>query len=188
MVDQIASPAPEQKSQTGGGSKTTVIVIVVIVVLLVLSVGGWLVSRYVFGRIAETATEGIIGGITGSDVDIDKNGNTASVSSDDGSFSMSSNSEWPADMPAEIPRFTAGTVDGSAKSTSDGKSGWSISFTKVAVGGYDSYRQTLLSGGWTESSTVTSDSKMSTMENDQYYLIFTVNETESTGSLVITSK
>lgn len=187
MTDEIVNSAPEQKP-SGGGSKTTMIVIIVIVVLLVLSVGGWLVSKYVFGKIAETATEGIIGGITGSDVDIDSNGNTASVSSDDGSFSMSSTNKWPTDMPAEVSEFTAGTIDGSAKSTSDGKSGWTVSFTKVQVGAYDSYRQTLLSAGWSETGTISTDSKMSNMENDKYYLIFTVNESDNTGSLVITSK
>ena len=113
---------------------------------------------------------------------------TASISNDDGSFSMSSNNKWPEDMPTEVPKFTAGEIDGSAKSTSEGKSGWTVSFTKVIAGAYDNYVQALLSAGWNETSTINSDAKMSNMENDQYYLIFTVNEAESTGSLVITSK
>lgn len=187
MADEAISPAPQQKPSTGG-SKTTTIVIVVVAVLLVLSVGGWLVSKYVMGKIAEKATEGIIGGITGNDVDLDAEGNVANISNEDGSFSVSSTNKWPTDMPAEVPEFTVGTIDGSAKSTANEGSGWTVSFAKVQTGAYDSYRQALLSAGWSETGTVSTDSKMSNMENDKYYLIFTVNESDNTGSLAITSK
>jgi len=187
MADETIGPAPQQKP-SGGKSKTTTIVIVIIVVLLILSIGGWLVSKYIMGKVAEKATEGILGGITGSDVDLDAEGNAAKISSDDGSFEISAGGKWPSDIPSDVPQFTAGAIEASSKSTAGEGGSWSISFTKVQADAYDSYRQALLSAGWNETGTVTTDSKISNMENDKYYLIFTVNESDNTGSLIVTSK
>jgi len=187
MTDvQVQSPAPEQKP-SGGKSNTTTIVIVIVVVL-VLGIGGWLISRYLAGRLAQEATEGIIGGIIDSKVDLDSGGNVAKVTSDDGSFEINAGGKWPSDMLSEVPEFTAGVIEASSKSTIDGGAGWSLSFTKVKAGAYESYREQLLGKGWSETGTVTTDSKISNMENDNYYLIFTVNESDSTASLIVTSK
>lgn len=186
----MAEEQPTTPSSSGDskGASGTRIAIIVIIAIAVVGIGGWLISRYVLNKVAETATEGILSEITGGDVDVDSSGNTASISSEDGSFSMTANNEWPTDMPTEVPKFTAGEIDGSAKSTSEEKSSWTVSFTKVIAGAYDNYVQTLLSAGWSETSAISSDAKMSNMENDRYYLILTINETDQTGSLIVSEK
>ncbi len=188
MAEENASsaPAPEQKSSSG--KNTTLIVIIIVVVLVVLGVGGWLASRYIMGKLAEKATEGIIGGITGSDVDINTGGDGAKITNNDGSFEVSTDKKWPSDIPSEVPKFTDGTIEASSSTTVNDGSGWSISFVKVTSGAYENYRQQLLSAGWTETGTVSTEAKMSTMENDKYNLIFSIDESDATGSLVVTAK
>jgi hypothetical protein len=183
---EVQTSAPEQKT-SGGRSKTTTIVIV-IVVILVLGTGGWLVSKYLAGRLAKEATEGILGGITDSKVDLDSEGNIAKITDDDGSFEISAGGKWPSDIPTEVPEFTAGIIESSSKSKVDEKGGWSLLFSKVETGAYESYKQQLLAKGWSETSAITTNSKIANMENDKYYLVFTVDESDSTGSLVISDK
>lgn len=177
----------EVSKVVGSKRNTTTIIIVVVAVLLFLSIGGWLISKYLMNKAAEEATEEIMGSITGSEVDTNQD-ESASFSTEDGSFSMSSNNEWPDNMPSEVPQFSLGTIDGSAKSTSGEEAGWTVSFTEVKSGAYESYRQELIDAGWKETGTVTTDSKISNMENDKYYLIFTVNESDNTGSIIVTSR
>ena len=164
------------------------IVIIVIVVLAILSIGGWLVSKYVLNRVAEETAESIFEGATGGEVDIDSSGENVSFSSEDGSFSVSGDKTWPTDMPSSVPEFKYGTVEASSKSSSDDGSGWTVSLVKVKAGAYDSYKQDLVGASWTESGTITSEMKMANMENDEYYLTFTVDESDNTGSLIVTVK
>ncbi len=178
------SPAPSGNGKSGSNKTITIVV----VVIAILAVGGWLAQGY-FARIAaKNTTESIIGGLTGSDVELDSEGNVAKVTTDDGSFEMNQTAKWPSDMPAEVPEFTAGVIESSAKSTATGSAGWTISFKSVQTGAYSSYREQLLAKGWNETGTYESDAKMTNMENDKYYLIFTTEETDFTGSLMVSTK
>ncbi len=178
------SPAPSGESKPTGKSGVNKTVIIVVIVVLILAVGAWLVQGY----FAKKTAEGIVSSLTGGDVELDSQGNVAKVTTDEGSFEMSGTAKWPTDMPAEVPEFTAGTIESSAKSTVTGSAGWTVSFKSVKAGAYSTYRAQLLAKGWSETSTYESDSKMTNMENDKYYLIFTVDETDSTGSLMVSTK
>lgn len=179
---QSASPSTSKQSGKQGINKSVIIVLVIILVLVIV---GWLAQGY----LAKKTAENLVGDLIDSNVELDTEGNVAKVTSDDGSFEMSGSAKWPTDMPAEVPEFTAGIVESSAKSTVDGSgSGWTVSFKSVKAGAYSSYRDQLLAKSWSETGTYESDSKMTNMENDKYYLIFTVDETNSTGSLVVSAK
>ncbi|MFA7177997.1 MAG: hypothetical protein WC114_12170 [Smithellaceae bacterium] len=179
---QSASPSTSKQSGKQGINKSVIIVLAIILVLVIV---GWLAQGY----LAKKTAENLVGDLIDSNVELDTEGNVAKVTSDDGSFEMSGTAKWPDDMPAEVPEFTAGIVESSAKSTVDGSgSGWTVSFKSVKAGAYSSYRDQLLAKSWSETGTYESDSKMTNMENDKYYLIFTVDETNSTGSLVVSAK
>jgi len=188
MENQTAGQAPVGQPTGKKPRSATAIIIIILVVVVVLGIGGYLLSRYLVGRIAKEATEGIIGGLTGGEVDLDADNNTAKISSEDGSFEISAGGSWPEDLPGDVPQFTAGVIEASSKSTVDGKGGWSLSFTKVEANAFENYREKLLAAQWSETGTASTDSKITNMENENYYLIFTIKESNHTGSLAVTSK
>lgn len=190
MVEEKTIGEQSPKTNNSKGSKTAVtIIIIVVVVLAILSVGGYLISRFVIKKVAEKTTESIIEGATGGDVDINSDSGDFSVQSGDDSFSISSENSWPDDMPSSVPEFTYGTIGVSSTSSSGDGSGWSLTFADVESNAYDKYASDLESAGWNETGTITSgDDKILNMESDSYYLIFTYNSSDSTGSLVVTSK
>lgn len=184
-MSQPTSP----NSNKGSGKTTVIIIIIIVAVLAILSIGGYLVSRFVINRVAEKTTESLVEGITGGKVDIDSGDESASIETEDGSYSMSGNNEWPSDMPSIVPEFTYGTIEASTKSSAGDSTGWTVSFTDTTNSAYDNYTAALKTAGWNETGTINSGgSQMSNMENDSYYLIFTCNSLDSTGSLVVTSK
>jgi hypothetical protein len=189
MTDQ-QTPAPQQTQSSNKGSKTVVtIIIIVVVILAILSIGGYLISRYLLNKVAEQTTESLIEGATGGKVDIDSEGEDVSIETEDGSYSMTGSNEWPSDIPSSVPEFTYGNVAGSSKSSSDGSTSWSITFAEVKSGAYDSYTAELKKAGWGETSNVNSGgSQMVNMENNEYYLIFTCDTNENSGSLIVSSK
>jgi len=189
MTDQQAS-APQQTQSSKKGSKTVVtIVIIVVAVLAILSIGGYLISRYLLNKVAEQTTESLIEGATGGKVDIDSNGEDVSIETEDGSYSMSGDNEWPADMPSSVPKFTYGSVEASSKSSSGDSTNWSVTFTEVKSDAYDSYTTELEKAGWNETSNISSGgSQIANMENNEYYLIFTYDASDNSGSLVVSSK
>jgi len=189
MADEEKT-AQTTETSGGKGSKTAVtIIIIVVVVLAILSVGGYLISRFVIKKVAEKTTESIIEGATDGNVDIDSESGDFSVTSEDGSYSISSENDWPADMPSSVPEFKYGTIGVSSTSSHSEGSGWSLYFEEVESDAYGSYTADLKNAGWSETGTVSSgEDKISNMENSSYYLIFTYNSSENSGSLVVTSK
>jgi hypothetical protein len=179
-----ATPNPKK------GSKTAVtIIIIVVVVLAILSIGGYLISRFLLNKVTEQTTESLIEGATGGKVDIDSDGDEVSVETEDSSYSMNGKSEWPSDMPASVPEFTYGTVEASSKSSSGEDTSWSVTFTDVNSGAYDNYTAALKNAGWNETGNLSSSgSQISNMENDEYYLIYTYDSSDNSGSLVVSSK
>ena len=189
MADQQA-PAPQQTQSSNKGSKTAVtIIIIVVVVLAILSIGGYLVSRFLLNKVAEQTTESLIEGVTGGKVDIDSEGEDVSIETEDGSYSMTGDNEWPSDMPSSVPEFSYGKIEASSKSSSGDSTNWSVSFTDVKSDAYDSYTSELEKSGWSETGNISSGgSQIANMENSEYYLIFTYDANENSGSLVVSSK
>lgn len=189
MTDQQA-PAPQETQSSNKGSKTAVtIIVIVVVVLAILSIGGYLVSRFLLNKVAEQTTESLIEGATGGKVDIDSEGEDFSIETEDGSYSMTGKDEWPEDMPSSVPKFTYGSIEISSKSSSGDSASWSVSFTDVKSGAYDSYTSELEKSGWSETGNMSSGgSQIANMENSEYYLIFTYDANENSGSLVVSSK
>lgn len=96
------------------------IIIIVVVVLATLSIGGYLVSRFLLKKVAEQITESLIEGATGGKVDIDSEaeGEDISIETKNGLYLMTSDNEWPSDMPSSVPEFSYGKIKASSKSSS----------------------------------------------------------------------
>lgn len=138
------SAAPVQSPKKGGSAAT--IIIIVIVVLVVLGVGGYFVQRFVVRKASEKLTETLVGGVTGGKVDVSSNGEGFKYSGDQGSLEVGPSAKWPTDMPANVPKFTYGTVTASSKTPE----GWSVIFEKVTTDAQTKYLADLTGKGWTQ--------------------------------------
>ncbi len=182
-----APSAPSGSSTPKKGKSATTIIIIIIVVLAVLGIGGYFVSRYVMGKLAEKTAEGLVGGLTGGKVDI--SASKVTYSGEGGSLEISESSKWPTDLPSDVPEFTYGTVKATAKTTTNGKGNWSITLENVQSGAYDKYVSDLKAAGWQETTTSTgSGVNYIDMTKGSYDLIFTYEESEKTSSLLVSSK
>ncbi|MDH4358488.1 MAG: hypothetical protein OEV37_00870 [Candidatus Berkelbacteria bacterium] len=178
-----APSTPSAPNAPKKGKSATTIIIIVVVVLAVLGIGGYLISRY----LAEKTAEGLIGGLTGGEVDV--SASKVTYSGEGGSLEFSEGAKWPTDLPSDVPEFTYGTVKATAKTTSDGKGNWSITLENVQSGAYDKYVSDLKAAGWEEATTSTAEGvNYIDMSKGSYDLIFTYEENEKTASLLVSSK
>ncbi|KXK26921.1 MAG: hypothetical protein TR69_WS6001000945 [candidate division WS6 bacterium OLB20] len=69
---------------------------------------------------------------------------------DDRELEIFAGDGWPADIPDDIPQFSAGTfTDSEVAGTSEGGI-WVLSFSDVTAADVDNYRNELLALGWTD--------------------------------------
>jgi hypothetical protein len=151
------SKAVPPKSKSNNKTLIIVLVIVGVVILLPgLLIGGglfWL-SR---GDNAENLTENIIESSTGTDVDINKDGSSVNIQTEDGSVSIGNEQKVPEDLPSAVVLYDNQEVVGVVTSTQDGTKYWNISAdTADEVAKVSSYIETKYGeNGWTTVSTST---------------------------------
>lgn len=141
---------PKSKSN----NRTLIIVLVIVGALVLLP--GLLIGGGIFwlsrGDNAQNITEDIIENSTGADVEINKDGSSFNIETEDGSVSIGSEQKLPEDLPAAVVIYDTQEVVGVVTSTQDGTKYWNISSetadesAKVA-----SYIETKFTeNGWTE--------------------------------------
>lgn len=187
-----AAPAPAAPSQgqpSGKKSNAGLIIAIVLIVLVVLGAVGYFTSRYLAKKAGEKLTETILEGATGTDVDIDSSGDGATVNSNSGSISSGSKAKWPTTMPATVPEFTYGTITYSQNSSDESYKSWNVIYESVVSGAFEKYKAALLAKGWVEDSNMSvNDMQSISLSNDIYQCTFSVNTTESTASLIVSTK
>lgn len=124
--DDGSKAVPPKNSSSS--NKTLIIVLAVIAVIVVLPMlvfaGGalWL-SR---GDNVTKLTENAIEKASGDKVKIDRDGESVSIKTEDGSFSASAEQKLPKDFPSEVPTLDGQTVEVSSSSSSDGNYSWYV--------------------------------------------------------------
>lgn len=180
--EQSAAPAP-----TGGKkSNATTIIIIVVVALLVLGVGGYFISRWLAQRAAEKVASGILSAGTGSNVNVSDNGNSATVSNDQGTTQIGEGAKWPSDMPSDVPKLTAGkiTMATSDKTTTS----WSVIAGEIKQADYDAYKAKLVAAGWSSASTTTFGAVIDEYEKGSTRLLLTFDSSSDGLSITVQPK
>lgn len=167
-------------------NKSTKVIVIVIVVLAVLSVGGYFTSRYFSGKIAEKATESLLGSAINGNVDVTDDGQGVSVSNENGSAQYGSSAQWPSDMPSVVPEFTYGDISMATKDSSN--SSWSVYYEQVQSGAIDSYKSDLSSRGWVNNSETTAeDGQYIQMVNGDYGIMIIYDSSTSSASIIVST-
>lgn len=158
-VTSAAEKPAAEPVKAKSSNKTLVIVLVIVGVLFVLpgvllAVGGFWLSR---GDNAEKITESVIENATGADVDIDKDGSSVNIKTEDGSVSYGTEQKLPDDLPDSVVMYDNQTVVGVLTSNQDGTGNWNISAeTDDEVSKVTEFIESkYVEKGWTESSSAT---------------------------------
>ena len=118
------------------------------------------------GFAAEQASEKIIEGSTGADVEIDDDGESVSMETEDGSVNIAGgeSAEVPSDFPSDMPLYDGTLNVSTAVDTADGKIySLGIQTDDDAMDVASWYADELDAEGWTTLSEITNDSGGATM-------------------------
>lgn len=99
-------------------------------------------------KAAEEMTERMIEKATGGKVDVDLRGQSMKMTTEEGTVSWGEASEWPGDIPGDVPRFTEGKVTGVIRSHAAETKNWSLVLGGVEEGALTRYAETLKADGW----------------------------------------
>ncbi len=183
-----SAPASSASTTSGSGGKNTTIIVIIVVIVAVLVAGG-LVVKWAVGRaakkVSEAATEKLLEGATGSDVDI--NGENVKVQSGDNSASLNQSKTWPSDMPSVVSKLSGGEIDSVSTLNISGNKSWTIAYKSVKESEYTDYTSSLKSDGWTESLSSSTGGESSGMySKDKYSISITFDSANSEASLTVT--
>lgn len=152
------------KPQSKGISKGAIIAIVAVVVIVAILYVG---QKFLARKIGEGIVEKTIESQTGADVDI--NGEGIKIENEEGTFEVNASAEWPADIPADVPEFTFGTITGVIKNSQQPQ-GWSVMAKDVTKENFDSYVEKLTGSGWVSKAQATSAGEFQQLEKNGYSL------------------
>jgi hypothetical protein len=85
---------------------------------------------------------------TGKDARVDIQGGNIRIQTPEGSGEIRTTKAWSDDIPAEVPRFNLGNVNGVTAGEKDGKKSWTIAVDEVKPGAYTAYLEALKGKGW----------------------------------------
>jgi flagellar basal body-associated protein FliL len=184
MAEDISnSPAPSSPKQ--GSGKAGLIIVIILIVIAILGVAGWAVSRYVGRKLGENVAEGLIGAATGGKVNVDSNGESVSIKTDEGSLNVGTKT-WPKDMPSVVPKFTYGSISGSLSVTDPAS--WSVTFENADSDAYAKYQKDLQRAGFvTKEQSEVESIKTMEMAHTDWQILFSVDSTSKAGSLEVTA-
>lgn len=163
-TEQKLTPADDGSKAVppkSSNNKTLVIVLIIVGVVILLpallfGAGVFWLSR---GDNAANLTESIVERSTGSDVDIDRDGNSVSIKTNDGSFSVGENQELPENLPDIVVVYNNQTVRSTVTddNNEDGSVSWSFiadtSDSAETIGNY--LNEKYIEKGWIKDSSST---------------------------------
>lgn len=167
-------------SSSGKNKKYLTIVIVVIVILVL----GFWVNSFMGRRAGENMAEDILESQLGGNVDVDSNGNSVSITTEDGTFTAGESTKWPSDMPSDVPEFTAGELTMAGSVFGDGN-GWQVAAIGVSSEDFNAYHSLLKSKGWKDVGVYSAEIGMVQMNKDAYDLFIAFDPEETNFSLTV---
>lgn len=97
---------------------------------------------------AEKMMEKAMSAATGKDTKVDLNNGNVHLENKDMKVDIDSSSTWPADMFADVPRFTDGTIERVVSSNEGGMKKFNIYYGSIKDGSMKQYMQNLKAKGW----------------------------------------
>lgn len=97
---------------------------------------------------AEKMMENALSTATGKDTKVDLDKGDVHVENKDMKVDIASSSTWPAEMFADVPIFTGGTIERIVSSEEGGMKKFNIYFNSIKDGAVKEYVQSLKSKGW----------------------------------------
>ncbi len=159
--------------------------LIIVIVIVGLIFAGISASGYFAAKIASKVVKTAIEQKTGAKIDVNKDGSSVKVKSEDGSLEIGTNTKWPDDTPAGIPKFSSGAIQGVVKTDKS----WTIMIKDVEESAAKSYVSQLKSLGWTVLVESTSSSvSVTQMEKDNLQISLTYESSSKNMNLMIAYK
>jgi len=101
-------------------------------------------------KVAEGLMEKMLEQGSGGDVDVDLGGgDDVTVTTEEGTTTMSETTEWPSDMFEGVPQFTYGVVERVTRSDrADGNKAFMVYIRDMAADGPENYKKDMEAAGW----------------------------------------
>jgi len=137
------------------------------------------------GKIVEKA----IKESTGKEATVDIQGKNIRIQTKEGTGEFNVTTDWPQDMPADVPRFTLGKINGVNKSEAGGSKVWNVVVAETKEGALAKYADELKAKDWKIMTTTTAGSGGSVMATKKDLTAVIVFQTDQkTGAINISQK
>lgn len=167
------------------GAKLAVLVLAVAAPLVLPMLAGC-GGKSADGKASEAMAERALESATGKDVDLSIEEEKVTIEGEGFKAELSQATEWPADVPPEVPEFEQGKVERVHKSEAEGRRSWNVYYTEIKADGPDRYAALLEQGGWKVQSMKMGDKAgMLSGERGNIGINFAYSMEESRGTLTI---
>lgn len=140
-------------------------------------------------RLAEKGVANMIEKATGGQASVDLKNGTIKVKTAQGDVEFGSTKEWPADLPADVPKLSSGKIMGAVRSAQEEKKLWNITLQGVEAGAFDKYAEELKARGWEiKVTSKTEEGGMIQAVKDKLMVVASFAEKGRTVSLAVTNQ
>jgi len=122
-------------------SRTTCLLLAITLVVLSLTITGC-------SFLAKKAEEKAIQNATGGQAQVNQNNGSVTIKNGQGTFQAGGTYQWPSAMPADVPKFTYGTITAVIQSNTANNKGITVAFTNATPDAFDKYKGSLQNAGW----------------------------------------
>ena len=162
-------------------------------VLVVLSIFVLAVAVSGCSKVADKAAEKAIETSTGGKADVDLGKNEITVKTDEGTTKMGGTQEWPAKIPADVPKFTSGKITSVVESTpAAGGYQVMVGYEGATMADIEKYKSQLEAAGWKVTTTTKiEDGYMVAAEKEKRNIVESFSgktETGYTGGIYYTEE
>jgi len=121
---------------------------------------------------------------TGINVDISSGKESLKISGKEGGMTVGTSASWPADLPTDVPKFTAGQITMAVKSGNN----WTVIIKEVKKEETEEYLAQLQKNGWVSENEVDFVVDLSQMEKGNYRLTLAYDASSNGVSLTVSEK
>ena len=137
------------------------------------------------GKIVEKA----IKDSTGKEATVDIQGKNIRIQTEDGTGEINVTSDWPQDMPGDVPRFNMGKIKAVNKTEAGGTKNWNVVIEEAQEGALAKYADELKARNWKIMTTTTAGSGGTVMATKNDFMAVVVFQTDKkAGAITISQK
>jgi hypothetical protein len=126
---------------------------------------------------------------TGKDAKVDIQGQNVRIQTKDGTGEVNVTTDWPQDMPGDVPRFSMGKVKAVTRSDAGGTKNWNVVIEEAQEGALAKYADDLKAQDWKIMTTTTAGNAASVMATKKNLTAVVVFQTDrKTGAININQK